>query len=131
MLHLSTSQLENLRQLLDQHERTVQTQIRTEAGYRADEPYANLTGEVTDTGDEAMADVIVDTDNAMIGMQLEQLRDIAAARERMKNFRYGICVNCELEIEYERLLAHPTAKRCAACQILHEKTYSSPPHSRL
>jgi DnaK suppressor protein len=131
MMHLTDAQLGTLKRILDEREHAAQFQIRSEASQRADEPYATLTGEVSDTGDEATADLIVDIDNAMMSLQLTQLQDISAARERIKHGRYGICINCELEIEYDRLLAYPTAKRCAACQSLHEKTFSTQIHSSL
>lgn len=131
MFHLKQAQLKRLQELLDQREQAAQSQIHSEAGQRADEPYATLTGGVSDIGDEATADLIVDTDNAMMSMQLAELRDIAEARERIHRQRYGICFNCEQEIEFERLLAYPTAKRCAGCQTLHEKFFATASHSTL
>jgi RNA polymerase-binding transcription factor DksA len=117
--------------MLDQRATAAQAEIRAQAGQRADEPYADLSGGVNDPGDDATADQIVDLDNAMIGMELSELRDIAAARERMKNGRYGVCIDCQQEIDFERLGAYPTAKRCARCQGLHERTFASAPHPTL
>lgn len=131
MSHLTRTQLEALTQLLDQRATAAQAEIRAKAGERGDEPYAELTGSVTDPGDESTADLIVDVDNAMIGMDLSELRDIAAARDRMKHGRYGICTDCEQEIDYERLSVYPTAKRCARCQGLHERTFATAPHHTL
>ncbi len=131
MSHLSELELHSLEQLLDQQERAAQALIRTEAGDRADLPFAELTGEVSDLGDEASADLIVDVDNAMMGLQLEHLRDIAAARQRLREQQYGICTDCQAEIALSRLQAYPTAKRCADCQTLHERTFASPSHARM
>ena len=122
---LNRAQLHTLRRLLCQHELAVQAGIRTEAARRADVPYAELTGIAPDEGDEATADLLVDLDHAVMGMQLEQLKDIKAARERMRRHRYGICVDCGQDIGFERLCAYPTAKRCARCQEVHEHTYAS------
>lgn len=127
---LSLTQLNSLARLLDEREFAAQVQIRAEAGRRADEPFAELTGDVSDLGDEASADVIVDIDNAMMGLQLTQLQDIAAARKRMKDKRYGVCIDCEDEIEYARLQAYPTAKRCTACQRIRERSYASEKHTQ-
>ncbi|HCE10338.1 MAG TPA: conjugal transfer protein TraR [Oxalobacteraceae bacterium] len=131
MSHLTPAQLQALTQMLDQRATAAQAEIRAQAGQRADEPYADLSGGVNDPGDDATADQIVDLDNAMIGMELSELRDIAAARERMKNGRYGVCIDCQQEIDFERLGAYPTAKRCARCQGLHERTFASAPHPTL
>ena len=131
MSHLTPAQLQALTELLDQRAAAAQAEIRTQAGQRADEPYAELSGTVTDPGDDATADLIVDVDNAMIGMELSELRDIAAARERMKRGDYGTCIDCGQEIDYERLRAYPTAKRCTRCQGLHERTFAGAPHTTL
>ena len=131
MPHLTRSQMRTLKQLMRRREIAAQAEIRLEAGRRADEPYAELAGAVTDPGDEATADLIVDVDNAVIGMQLAELGDIAAARERIRHRCYGTCVECEQEIDYERLHAYPTAKRCVRCQGLHERTFAMAEHATL
>lgn len=131
MSYLSPGELATLERQLDQRENEVQARIRLAAGQRADEPYATLTGGVSDLGDEASADLIVDIDNAMIGIELAELRDITAARQRIKDKRYGICLDCDQEIEFARLQAYPTAKRCTLCQGMHEKTFAGASRARL
>jgi DnaK suppressor protein len=131
MHHLSTEQLGHLEQLLNAQERAAKSEIRADADRLENEPFAELTGEVGDLCDRASADVIVDTNNAMMGLQLRELRDITAARERIADKRYGICIDCAAEIEYARLQAYPTAKRCTPCQQVRERTYANPGHARL
>ena len=131
MHHLSTEQLGHLEQLLNAQERAAKSEIRADADRLENEPFAELTGEVGDLCDRASADVIVDTNNAMMGLQLRELRDITAARERIAHQRYGICIDCAAEIEYARLQAYPTAKRCTPCQQVRERTYANPGHARL
>lgn len=36
----------------------------------------------------------------------------------------GACTDCGGDIGFERLLAHPSAKRRYTCQQQHEKTYA-------
>jgi signal-transduction protein with cAMP-binding, CBS, and nucleotidyltransferase domain len=55
------------------------------------------------------------------------IRDACVQHKR----RYGICIDCEQEIEYERLCAYSTAKRCARCQNVHERTFATAPRSTL
>jgi RNA polymerase-binding transcription factor DksA len=124
-------QLESLRALLREREAALRGEISTEAGRRLDEPYAELAGEVPDLGDEASADLMVDIDNAMMGIELSELADIAAARQRMKKLLYGVCGECDQPIPYARLRVQPTALRCARCQALHEKTFATPGHATL
>jgi len=84
------------------------------------ENYRQLAGEVPDSGDESLADLLVDVRLAEIDRDLEEVRDIEAAQERMREGNYGICIVCGTAIPYERLQAYPTAKRCELCQRKHE-----------
>jgi DnaK suppressor protein len=84
--------------------------------------FADASGEVMDRGDEAVADNIVDMDNAMIGLHLQKTRDLNAALDRIQQGDYGICTDCGAEISLERLTAYPTAKRCVECQTQVEKS---------
>lgn len=71
--------------------------------------------------DAALAETTLATDDAVINQDLEDVRDIIAARERRSAGTYGICTDCGGPITYERLLAYPTAKRCIHCQRLYEQ----------
>jgi RNA polymerase-binding transcription factor DksA len=57
----------------------------------------------------------------MISQDIQDVRDINTARERLSAGTYGICADCGEAIAYERLLAYPTAKRCIHCQRLYEQ----------
>ena len=48
--------------------------------------------------------------------ELDELRAIEAAIERIDNDEYGICASCEDPIEIKRLEAVPWARFCRACQ---------------
>lgn len=74
---------------------------------------------------EAAADVLIDTDNAMIGLHLQKINDLNAALDRIQTGVYGKCIDCDDDINHERLTAYPAAKRCIRCQRLHEKTFAS------
>lgn len=82
----------------------------------------NLDGhEVSDTKDEAQAESVGELADAEIERDLGELREIAAARRRIAEGRYGRCVDCDAEIGAARLLAQPTAVRCLACQAAGER----------
>ncbi|MCS3398432.1 TraR/DksA family transcriptional regulator [Burkholderia thailandensis] len=102
-----------------------------QADVRADEPYADLAGPAPDEGDEANADLFVDVDHALIGMKLAELREVDAALQRIARRDYGFCADCGQPIAYERLLARPTALRCAPCQRAHERRFATQPRPSL
>ncbi len=125
MATLTMQQIEELRQKLRQELTPLVAQ--TSKQMRSDEKtsYIDIATNVPDAADEAMADTMVDTENALIGRHLQQIRDIDAALERIQLGVYGICMNCGCEIGIDRLIAYPTAKRCIECQSQREKTFAS------
>lgn len=86
---------------------------------------ADLAGPVGDPGDESVASLISDLDQADATRDISELRLLDAARQRMAQGSYGLCRDCGQEIGFARLRANPAAERCIACQIRFEKTHAS------
>lgn len=82
-------------------------------------------------GDEASLDLASEIDLAIAGRDVEELRDIEAALERLADGTFGACTSCGEAIILERLRAYPTAKRCAACQDRFERTRGGAQPARL
>jgi DnaK suppressor protein len=49
------------------------------------------------------------------------LREVEAARKRLRDGAYGVCLRCEEEIAPERLQAIPWASCCVSCQAAVEE----------
>lgn len=126
MQHLTAQQVEKLRQLLDARTKTLASGVREELANSDHQHYRDLAGSVTDTADEALAKTLVDVDAAIIDRHVTELRDIDAARGRMRDGTYGICTDCAEPVAFDRLSAYPTAKRCINCQQQREKRYTHP-----
>jgi DnaK suppressor protein len=77
--------------------------------------------DVSDTKDGAQAESAGELADAEIERDLGELREIAAARRRIAEGRYGRCIDCDAGIDDARLLAQPTAVRCLACQAAGER----------
>jgi DnaK suppressor protein len=127
MSSISIKQIESLRVLIEAELAQLVLETQDEMSPALKTNYNDIDGDVAD--DEAVADVVVDTDNAIIGLHLQKMRDLIAALERIQTGVYGDCIDCGDDITYERLSAYPTAKRCIRCQQLHEKTFASEPKS--
>ncbi|OWW21979.1 TraR/DksA family transcriptional regulator [Noviherbaspirillum denitrificans] len=74
-------------------------------------------------GDWVEADLLNDTDIALLSHELVRLRDIDAALKRVKDGSYGICIDCGAAIPQARLEALPTAMSCVKCQQAYEKQH--------
>lgn len=86
-----------------------------------DDRYAALTDQVHDTKDNAVAQLMLESDNAELRRAGVELQDIDAALQRVSAGTYGRCVVCDAQIPASRLAAYPTAKRCLPCQSRHEQ----------
>lgn len=128
---LTPEQLAKLRAKIDERHEALESEIHRDAARSRDEPYGLLAGEATDAGDNATADLISDLDNAELTRDLEELRALETAQERIDGGSYGSCLDCGGEIEFERLLAQPTALRCIDCERVHERTYAHTSQSKL
>ena len=124
MAALTQQQTRRLREALDQRSALLIEEVRTELERSGEQHYIELAGRVSDTGDAAVADVLADLGAAIVDRQINEIRDIDAARKRIEAGSYGVCIDCGMDIGFERLKAYPTAKRCFQCQNQREKGYA-------
>jgi len=123
---LTTQQTKQLNSLIAERRNALVSELRDDARKTRAERYDEVAGEVPDTGDESVAALIADLDQAEWGRDIDELRSLDAARERMASGDYGVCVDCGRDIGFERLRATPSAIRCIDCQTRHEKTFAGP-----
>ena len=100
-------------------------EVRDQLEATENQQYVELIGRApADAGDQSVGDMLADLNLGMIDRDIQEIRDIEAARVRRKDGGFGTCIDCRAEIDFERLLAYPTAKRCFSCQQQREKTYA-------
>src|SRR3954467_5171552 len=128
---LTQHQTKELDKLIDQRRNALLEELREDAARAREQPYAEHAGPAPDTGDESVATLIADLEQADMTRDLQEFRTLEAARERMKAGEYGICMDCGSDIAFERLKAFPGALRCIQCQERHEKTYGGEPKPSL
>jgi RNA polymerase-binding transcription factor DksA len=122
---LTDQQLTELGRRLDERQRVLLGEIGDELDQSDNREYGKLIGALPgDAGDQSVADALADLNISIADRHMEELRDIEAAKARMREGVYGSCIECGGDIAYERLLAYPTAKRCIRCQERREKTYA-------
>ncbi|MGE5168875.1 MAG: TraR/DksA family transcriptional regulator [Rudaea sp.] len=122
---LTNPQRARLGRRLDERQRVLLAEIGDELDQTDNREYAKLIGALPgDAGDQSVADALADLNIAIADRHMEELRDVEAAKARMREGSYGTCIDCGGDIAYERLLAYPTAKRCIRCQERREKTYA-------
>lgn len=129
---LAKTQLAKLGRELDEQYDVLLEEVREALEKSENQQYVELIDRApADSGDEATGDALADLNLAIIDRHVREIRDIEAARARIKDGSFGSCIDCKAEIGFERMLAYPTAKRCFACQRLHEKTYAHEANPKL
>ena len=122
---LTKTQLNKLGHLLDRQYKALLEEVRDALEKSENQQYVELIDRApADSGDQATGDALADLNLAIIDRHVLEIRDIEAAMVRIKEASFGVCVGCGDEIDFERMLAYPTAKRCHTCQQQHEKTYA-------
>ena len=120
---LTDKQTQDLRGMIEARRKTLLAEMREDAARARDQPYSEHAGSVSDSGDESVATLIADLEQADLTRDLDEFRALDAARNRLQDGSYGICADCGSDIGFQRLKAFPGAMRCIQCQERHEKTY--------
>jgi DnaK suppressor protein len=123
MSALTDRQRRNLATKLEERERALYADVQREQDKRED--YPSLIGDAPDAGDASVGALQKDLDEAEIGRDLDELRELADARLRVASNDYGVCIDCKTDISYERLEANPAALRCVECQSRHEQQFAN------
>jgi RNA polymerase-binding transcription factor DksA len=122
------------KQLADARRRLLERsgQLRADIGRELrkydDEHYTALADRVADTGEQSVADLLVDLDLAEITRDVVEFRDIEAALLRIAHGSYGVCVDCGTQIDAQRLRQVPSAARCVPCQQRYERQHPEEKH---
>ena len=128
---LTQNQTEELRGLIDQRRNALIAELREDAARVREQPYAEHAGAAPDSGDESVATLFADLEQADVSRDLQEFRGLETARERIAGGDYGVCTDCGGDIGFERLKATPSAIRCIDCQSRHEKTFGGEPKPSL
>ena len=123
MKHLKHSQIAQLDRQLEMQAAGLREEIRLELLQSDEEHHRDLAGMVADAADDSVANLVADLDAAFLDRHVRELREIEAARGRLKAGTYGVCVDCRDGIAWERLRANPVSTRCARCAPQYEKTH--------
>ena len=117
---LNTAELKQFAGLLLARETQLRATIHSGLLQSNDKSHAVLAGRVQDSGEASVADMLTDLGIAQLNSAVRELSDVEAAKRRLSDATYGLCIDCGEPVTAARLQAYPTAKRCIACQTRHE-----------
>ena len=128
---LTPEQAKELKAAVEQRRAALQAEVGRDLGKVRAVRGENLAGASADPGDESVASLISDLDQADASRDLSELRMLDAACSRFADGSYGTCIDCGGDIGFARLRVNPGAERCIVCQTQYEKTHASPGGSSL
>jgi DnaK suppressor protein len=123
MSRLSNEQLQQLRDRLDRREAELSEEVRAVDPRGSAPPSKEPHNQVEDPGElgeQRIRDAVVQAEKER---DVDELRQIAAAKERMERGDYGECVDCGVDIAFARLEVQPAAARCVPCQERYERSH--------
>lgn len=122
-MEIEPKEMDELRTQLQERLSVLVDEFRRELDSQEEESYAEISSQVRDLGDDAAADVLVDSRLFDIQRDADELRELREALARMQKGSYGICADCGDPIAETRLRAQPIASRCLRCQQRFENEY--------
>ena len=132
MAPLTPSQIDQLVAQLKADYQVLLSEVRDELQNAGEQHRIDLlNNEPGDSGDESMANALADFNLTIVDRQVQGLRDIESAFQRIKNGEYGVCIDCGDDVPFNRLQAYPSAKRCIVCQQKREREYVQAGHPKM
>ena len=105
--------------LLSQRETELRAIVGASAEYADDDAHTS-SHEVIDFKDMASEQTQAVVDDAKVDHSARELELVPAARRRLQDGSYGVCLDCGDPIDLRRLTALPATPFCTACQTVHE-----------
>ena len=106
-----------LKEMLGERRREVKDKLRS-----LRETLPIKAGVVRDAEEQSVDDFVTEVDMALMQMKSETLAKIDQAIARLEDGSYGLCQECDGEIQAARLTALPFAPLCRDCQEETEST---------
>lgn len=123
-MELTRDQVKELEGVLRRRQSELNAEVNAKLQQTSSQGLQELNGTVGDAGDESVAHMMTDLSLTAATRDVNELREVEGALQRIADGTYGECADCGGDIDYERLKAYPTATRCVECQSQHEKVYA-------
>src|SRR5512132_2665537 len=123
---LTSAERQRVQEQLEARRAELRRDVRTALDGSEDDRVVGLRRRLEENDDWGVADGVAELDIAEVRHALAELTEVDAALARLRDDSYGICIDCEEPIAAARLLAHPMATRCIACQELYETRKRGP-----
>lgn len=119
MKTFDASLLQHFHQLLARREAELRLLLRGSGDLGGEAPDTKAR-DVIDFKELATEQTLATVDDAKASHAVHELDALAAARRRLDDHSYGLCLDCGDAIDLRRLEALPATPYCTSCQAVHE-----------
>ncbi len=120
-MSLGPEELKKVKAELSQRLTTLQENVHSRVAGVNSEGELDRGG--SDRGDESNRELERDLELTNADRETYEIQLVNGALQRIERDEYGVCLDCGEEINGNRLLANPIAKRCLDCQTKHENDF--------
>ncbi len=126
MTRLSGERQERLTELLLAEKRRLWNEVRRELFDKVGGELQSQYELPRDTGEAGLIDLLEDTGLAVADIRRQELTRMDEALQRLAQGSYGVCEECGVEIDEERLRVSPYTSCCVKCQAGREGPHHGP-----
>ncbi|MCA0213998.1 MAG: TraR/DksA family transcriptional regulator [Proteobacteria bacterium] len=116
---LDASMRQHFHQQLARREAELRLLLRNSGDLGSEAP-DTAPRDVVDFKELATEQTQATVDDAKTNHAVHELDQLAAARRRLDDHSYGLCLDCGDAIDLRRLEALPATPYCTSCQAVHE-----------
>jgi RNA polymerase-binding transcription factor DksA len=113
---------ERLEKMEQEHINIIEEMDEDFNGENVKESLAELSGYDNHPGDTGTELFFIEHINGRKSMYKDTLQDIEDAKKRIDKGKYGVCIECEKEIDGERLAILPQTNLCIDCALKKDET---------
>src|SRR3954470_23002128 len=94
VMALTSTQTEKLQRLIETRRNALIAELREDQARVREQPYAEHAGPAPYAGDESVTTLFADLEQADVTHDLDEFRALEAARDRIREGGYGVCIDC-------------------------------------
>lgn len=120
MQHICQNQIDQFKQTLLEKLQTIQNEIVKDLCDSSEITHQKQAKQLPMLSTDELLDFAENSNLNSINIKVSDLKCIDASLNNIQIDMFGLCSDCEVEIELEQLLKDPTTQRCRRCELKYE-----------
>lgn len=120
MQHICKNQIDQFEQTLLKKLHAVRNEIAKDLSNSTELAHQQQAKQLPMLTTDELLDFAENCNISIINNKVTDLRCIDATLNNIQIDMFGLCSDCEEEIEYQQLIKEPTTQRCRRCELKYE-----------